>query len=237
VAYRPEVAGLVSTQGDALGKRASRCPAAPGGTRRPVPRRVEVTRGHLGERVRASAGTMISAATRWLIDRTTMVAVVASLARGSQKETIVPTTASATNHLRGRGAHRWQAAAAMVPTAPPSNRVASTNECTGMGLKWSLNTSVNSRGTPARRATTYRTVLAAAAINAATRPTCHSGRLVHAGLLCVGPRLGAVVSRLGARGGLLGASWWRHVPACQDRVDGCGWRACIRVSDHEPTKS
>jgi hypothetical protein len=36
---------------------------------------------------------MISAATRWLIDRTTMVAVVASLARGSQKETIVPTTA------------------------------------------------------------------------------------------------------------------------------------------------
>src|SRR5215212_7899989 len=110
------------------------------------------------------------------------------------------------NHLRGRGAHRWQAAAAMVPTAPPSNRVASTNDCTGMRPKWSLNTSVNSRGTPARRATTYRTVLAAAAINAATRPTCQSGRLVHAGLVGARPPPGAVVSRLGARDGLLGVS-------------------------------
>src|SRR4029450_672459 len=180
--------------------------------------------GHFEEMVRANAGTMISAATRWLIDRTTMVAVVASLARGRQKETIVPTTARAMNQGRGRGAHRWQAAAAMVPTAPPSNRVASTNDCTGMRPKWSLNTSVNSRGTPARRATTYRTVLAAAAINAATRPTCHRGRV------------GAVFWRLGAGVGLFGASGGRHVPACQDRVDGCGWRACIRVPDHEPTR-
>ena len=59
---------------------------------------------HQGSRVRASAGTMISAATRWLIERTTMVAVVASLVRGSQKEAIVPATATTTNHVRGRGA-------------------------------------------------------------------------------------------------------------------------------------
>src|SRR4029450_1241083 len=190
--------------------------------------------------VRANAGTMIRAATRWLIDRTTMVAVVASLARGSQKETIVPPTATATHPPPGRGAPRWQAAAAMVPTAPPSNRVASTNDCTGMRPKWSLNTSVNSRGTPARRATTYRTVLAAAAINAATRPTCQSGRVVHAGLVGAGAGPRAVVSRLGARDGLLGVSWWRHVLAYQDRGDSyssrpaCGCRT-MSLRDREYT--
>lgn len=46
-------------------------------------------------RVRASAGTMTRAATTWLIDRTTTVAVVPSLLMGRAKEAMAPHSASA----------------------------------------------------------------------------------------------------------------------------------------------
>ena len=101
----------------------------------------------------------------------------------------------AVHHLHRAGG---AVAGAAVPALPRGT------VCTGMRSKWSLNTSVSSKGTPASRATTYRMALAAEATSAAARPTCQSGRWVQASLLGGRSRRGAVVSRpaAGLQGGL-----------------------------------
>jgi hypothetical protein len=75
-------------------------------------------------RASVKAGTMNAATTTWLIDNTTFVAVLASLAIGRMKEASRPIVARATNAAGGREAQRRHAAANTVPVSPPSNRAA-----------------------------------------------------------------------------------------------------------------
>jgi transposase InsO family protein len=57
--------------------------------------------GRCAGSARASAGTMMTATTTWLIDRTTFVAVLASLTIGREKEAMRPIMVSVTKDSRG----------------------------------------------------------------------------------------------------------------------------------------
>src|SRR6266508_6717367 len=75
---------------------------------------------------------MMIATTTWLIDKTTFVAVLASLVMGRAKEAMRPVIASATKYNRGRLVHRRHAAASAVP-ATHSGRAAEIT-CTRRSL-------------------------------------------------------------------------------------------------------
>src|SRR5262245_51348488 len=137
---------------------------------------------------------MMIATMTWLVDRTTFVAVLASLVMGRANEAIRPVIANVRKDDRGRLVHRRHAAASAVPAAPPSRRAAHAMFITGIRAKWSSNTSVSSIGTPAARAARYTMTLASAATSAAARPTCQSGRSVH-GRLGTGAASWLVVMR------------------------------------------
>ncbi|TDB87902.1 hypothetical protein E1264_13130 [Actinomadura sp. KC216] len=69
---------------------------------------------------------MMIATTMWLIDRTTLVAVVPSLMMGRTKEAMRPINVSATDDDRGRLAHRRHAAA---PATAPAHQAPRTRTC------------------------------------------------------------------------------------------------------------
>src|SRR5262249_25021845 len=134
------------------------------------------------------------ATTTWLIDKTTLVAVLASLVMGRANETMRPVIASVTKDDRGCLVHRRHAVASAVPATPPSRRAPHPMFVTGIRANLSSNTSVSSIGTPAARAATYMMTLAVAATSAAARPTCQSDRPVH-GCLRAGAASWLVIMR------------------------------------------
>jgi hypothetical protein len=78
---------------------------------------------------------MMAATTTWLIDKTTLVAALASLTTGKTNEAMSPTTASATKVDLGRLAQRRHAAPSTVPATPPSSRAAHAMFITGIRAK------------------------------------------------------------------------------------------------------
>jgi DNA-binding MarR family transcriptional regulator len=83
---------------------------------------------------------MMIATMTWLIARTTLVPVLASLVIGSAKDAMSPAVANARKYGRGRPAHLRQAAASRVPATPPSRRAAQAMFIIGMRANRSSNT-------------------------------------------------------------------------------------------------